>query len=102
MISVPVCGTFQSSLDAFAKEAETIATAGFLVKCFPTAAIIAFFFARKVGSQKTGIVVVTPLSSKVKNFPPARLTAVVTQAGLPDIVPIRSRTFLPAAATLAT
>jgi hypothetical protein len=101
-MSVAVCGTFQSSLTALAKLAVTIDTVGLLVKCAPKAAIIVFFLARYVGSQKTGIVVSGPPSAKEKKVPPAAATAAVTQAGLLACVSMRSKTFLPAAAALAT
>src|SRR5919204_3015235 len=111
--SVEVCGTDQSSLCALAKLAETILTAGVLAKCVPGAVIIAFFFPRYTGSQKTGIVHGVPLLSKVKNFCDAgsgsALIASNTQLGvlppvaaLPPEVPIRSRTFFPLTAAVET
>ncbi len=92
-----VCGTLQSSLLALAKLAQTIVITGLSAKCAPKAAIMVFFFARKVGSQNTGMTVCTPASSKVKKVPPARVTALVTHAGLPAWVLMRRSTCLPAA-----
>jgi len=60
MMSGGVWGTPQSSPQQLAKLADTTVTVGLFVKCAPKAVIIAVFLARKVGSQKTGMVVSTP------------------------------------------
>jgi len=64
-------GTYQSSPPALAKLAETIVTAGLLAKMRSQHRDHCCLLARKVGSQKTGMVVCTPLLVNVKKLPPA-------------------------------